>query len=103
MSTDSPGFSVCSVKQKHSIFMKYLPASSGETLNTAVPVTLAAAWFTALFKASCFPPIGTVTAVFSGRNRSEEHTSELQSLMSISDAVFCLKKKNAQGRTHLTL
>src|SRR3546814_3647898 len=25
--------------------------------------------------------------------RSEEHTSELQSLMSISDAVFCLKKK----------
>src|SRR3546814_2197688 len=27
------------------------------------------------------------------RNRSEEHTSELQSLMSISYAVFCLKKK----------
>src|SRR3546814_3500366 len=26
--------------------------------------------------------------------RSEEHTSELQSLMRISDAVFCLKKKN---------
>src|SRR3546814_3690693 len=26
-------------------------------------------------------------------NRSEEHTSELQSLMSISYAVFCLKKK----------
>src|SRR3546814_1436698 len=31
---------------------------------------------------------GTVTI-----NRSEEHTSELQSLMSISYAVFCLKKK----------
>src|SRR3546814_9419682 len=29
---------------------------------------------------------------FSG-NRSEEHTSELQSLMRISYAVFCLKKK----------
>src|SRR3546814_9750227 len=27
------------------------------------------------------------------RNRSEEHTSELQSLMRISYAVFCLKKK----------
>src|SRR3546814_8189125 len=27
-------------------------------------------------------------------NRSEEHTSELQSLMRISSAVFCLKKKN---------
>src|SRR3546814_3195767 len=29
-----------------------------------------------------------------GRVRSEEHTSELQSLMRISYAVFCLKKKN---------
>src|SRR3546814_5637873 len=28
-------------------------------------------------------------------DRSEEHTSELQSLMSISYPVFCLKKKNA--------
>src|SRR3546814_5823121 len=28
-----------------------------------------------------------------GRHRSEEHTSELQSLMRISYAVFCLKKK----------
>src|SRR3546814_1933694 len=29
-----------------------------------------------------------------GGGRSEEHTSELQSLMRISYAVFCLKKKN---------
>src|SRR3546814_1686881 len=29
--------------------------------------------------------------------RSEEHTSELQSLMRISYAVFCLKKKNPQN------
>src|SRR3546814_2259573 len=29
-------------------------------------------------------------------DRSEEHTSELQSLMRISYAVFCLKKKNQQ-------
>src|SRR3546814_1491305 len=29
-----------------------------------------------------------------GLERSEEHTSELQSLMRISYAVFCLKKKN---------
>src|SRR3546814_5520326 len=28
------------------------------------------------------------------KRRSEEHTSELQSLMRISYAVFCLKKKN---------
>src|SRR3546814_2605484 len=31
--------------------------------------------------------------------RSEEHTSELQSLMRISYAVFCLKKKNNQRTT----
>src|SRR3546814_5215296 len=31
--------------------------------------------------------------LFSGRKRSEEHTSELQSLMRISYAVFCLKKQ----------
>src|SRR3546814_2718265 len=31
---------------------------------------------------------------FSSATRSEEHTSELQSLMRISYAVFCLKKKN---------
>src|SRR3546814_4666797 len=30
--------------------------------------------------------------------RSEEHTSELQSLMRISYAVFCLKKKNNKKR-----
>src|SRR3546814_8973312 len=32
--------------------------------------------------------------------RSEEHTSELQSLMRISYAVFCLKKKNNIHQTH---
>src|SRR3546814_2981228 len=31
-------------------------------------------------------------------SRSEEHTSELQSLMRISYAVFCLKKKNIKTR-----
>src|SRR3546814_9203795 len=31
--------------------------------------------------------------------RSEEHTSELQSLMRISYAVFCLKKKTKQNTT----
>src|SRR3546814_10549331 len=34
--------------------------------------------------------------------RSEEHTSELQSLMRISYAVFCLKKKNTKNYTHET-
>src|SRR3546814_8906525 len=33
-------------------------------------------------------------------DRSEEHTSELQSLMRISYAVFCLKKKKTQKANH---
>src|SRR3546814_2794175 len=38
-------------------------------------------------------------------HRSEEHTSELQSLMRISYAVFCLKKKKSKKKkntTHIT-
>src|SRR3546814_6881897 len=37
-----------------------------------------------------------------GSSRSEEHTSELQSLMRISYAVFCLKKKKKRKKTKLT-
>src|SRR3546814_4710332 len=35
-----------------------------------------------------------------GQERSEEHTSELQSLMRISYAVFCLKKKTTSITNH---
>src|SRR3546814_6825845 len=35
--------------------------------------------------------------------RSEEHTSELQSLMRISYAVFCLKKKNIKYKVHINI
>src|SRR3546814_3319346 len=55
-------------------------------------------------------PAGVVPATFpkveraqlsNGMTRSEEHTSELQSLMRISYAVFCLKKKKkTQITTH---
>src|SRR3546814_8124260 len=38
----------------------------------------------------------TVSRTRVGVKRSEEHTSELQSLMRISYAVFCLKKKTQQ-------
>src|SRR3546814_9372956 len=37
--------------------------------------------------------LGLKIDLLSGQERSEEHTSELQSLMRISYAVFCLKKK----------
>src|SRR3546814_10062908 len=35
------------------------------------------------------------------RRRSEEHTSELQSLMRLSYDVFCLKKKKIKNMTHI--
>src|SRR3546814_1684835 len=38
--------------------------------------------------------VGKGVAIPERRQRSEEHTSELQSLMRISYAVFCLKKQN---------
>src|SRR3546814_2876627 len=39
---------------------------------------------------------GGAITVLAGSGRSEEHTSELQSLMRISYAVFCLKKKTSK-------
>src|SRR3546814_10502159 len=42
-------------------------------------------------------PLGVPVAMTSP-GRSEEHTSELQSLMRISYAVFCLKKKKTQNK-----
>src|SRR3546814_6590146 len=55
--------------------------------------------FTSVFQGAVrfntFVGLGAVTALEGGTGvtRSEEHTSELQSLMRISYAVFCLKKK----------
>src|SRR3546814_9178736 len=45
-----------------------------------------------IFNAGAFRPGGVLDTT----PRSEEHTSELQSLMRISYAVFCLKKKNIE-------
>src|SRR3546814_1470780 len=44
------------------------------------------------------PDVCDVVPVMRDPGRSEEHTSELQSLMRISYAVFCLKKKNTAHR-----
>src|SRR3546814_1089333 len=56
-----------------------VPRHPGRTLS---PVDRAAA-----------APAGRARGLGPHRGRSEEHTSELQSLMRISYAVFCLKKK----------
>src|SRR3546814_10597997 len=44
--------------------------------------------------------LGPTIVRYPGGNRSEEHTSELQSLMRKSYAGFCLKKKTLPDRKH---
>src|SRR3546814_4238335 len=64
-----------------------------------------AVWFgvilTLMVAVGQFTPPLAVNLMVSCRIRSEEHTSELQSLMRISYADFCLKKKNNK-RTYTT-
>src|SRR3546814_4753536 len=51
-------------------------------------------------RSSCGPGPGRPQEVRDDGGDSEEHTSELQSLMRISYAVFCLKKKKQPTKTH---
>src|SRR3546814_9368714 len=88
-------------------------ASSADFTTTALPAASAGAILNAIsirgafhgrmapttpigsrwVKVSMVGENGTVSPFNSPARRSEEHTSELQSLMRISYAVFCLKKK----------
>src|SRR3546814_1463494 len=47
--------------------------------------------------------LNPIVGVIDGFRRSEEHTSELQSLMRNSYAVFCLKKKKKRKRQHTNI
>src|SRR3546814_1808706 len=73
--------------------------------------------YTTLFRSlRCAPPCSRRSLVLIARQapmtwrmrfrgpkgRSEEHTSELQSLMRISYAVFCLKKKKKKEKQRIT-
>src|SRR3546814_5521121 len=86
------------------------PAGGWPMTSATVAATPAAIW-----RARCCTfataPMTARSAGLACRGllRSEEHTSELQSLMRISYAVFCLKKKNikydstTQERTQIAL
>src|SRR3546814_6061079 len=52
-------------------------------------------YFSAIGDGELLADLGTSDG---SRTRSEEHTSELQSLMRISYAVFCLKKKKSHNQ-----
>src|SRR5215472_16266209 len=66
MRRDSPGSSTCSVKQKHSVLMKYDEASVGATLGTALPTIACGALFLASNQASVIAPGCTFTVTVSG-------------------------------------
>src|SRR3546814_1294283 len=66
--------------------------------STAAVATIFASYAAALFglPSAWALPLTVSGLVFVAGIRSEEHTSELQSLMRISYAVFCLKQKSTQ-------
>src|SRR3546814_7032709 len=86
----------------------YLPAGPSSRKRASAPESIRNSWFTGngwsgiSDCAEAGAAISAAHAVAAARAhlaprrvlRSEEHTSELQSLMRISYAVFCLKKKN---------
>src|SRR3546814_2667157 len=80
----------------------------GTPLNTSLSEAQSVANASALCgSAAILPLVAMLCDIFnppvSGRwnpMRSEEHTSELQSLMRISYAVFCLKKKKNKQKQH---
>src|SRR3546814_5417048 len=78
------------------------PESSLAALTTWPP-PVSICWTTPSVSRNCLPL--SVVIVFLPHKkvrplRSEEHTSELQSLMRISYAVFCLKKKQQYKQHH---
>src|SRR3546814_8040093 len=74
--------------------------SRASTATTIPPGNSRAASFTNSGSLRAAVPITTRDTPRSNQ-RSEEHTSELQSLMRISYAVFCLKKKKTYTTKHI--
>src|SRR3546814_6075162 len=78
------------------------------TFDDTLSIPAAASWILSLMltvapDCSCIDSVMVPTRSFSVSARSEEHTSELQSLMRISYAVFCLNKNtNTEPETTKT-
>src|SRR3546814_7621059 len=76
-------------------------AKLGTTVEEAEPHVRAAAWSASAMWAANAATVSPAPDTRDGK-RSEEHTSELQSLMRISHAVLCLKKKHTKYHTKST-
>src|SRR3546814_1049256 len=84
------GFSAFSACSRHFCTVSRLASVSGEAATISAQLSGSAACIN-----RCPAAHGPDS---SSTRRSEEHTSELQSLMRISYAVFCLKKKTDKYR-----
>src|SRR3546814_2644985 len=108
-------FSFCTIRFSFSPESTYFPSSrtlvqtslylsSSDSFNAFMAGSLAQPFsMMSSEKASRVPEVegGPNTEMTELGRRSEEHTSELQSLMRISYAVFCLKKKKKKStKTH---
>src|SRR3546814_10128447 len=80
------GFLICAGVSAHGA-LRAIEAHPGTMATVAPPQT---------------PADASAAAPAPGTTRSEEHKSELQSLMRIPYAVFCSKTKNKQQTTHHT-
>src|SRR3546814_5197382 len=89
----------------------YLLTCRGRRVQVALLVALLAvlslseviigfAWSTLLSRTAGISNLLVAVGLLDQPVRSEEHTSELQSLMRISYAVFCLKKKKTNKHRH---
>src|SRR3546814_10651664 len=84
------------VSRRRGILQGQDDTPSGKVINAMLPLGEMFGYATSLRSMS------QGRATFTMEFRSEEHTSELQSLMRISYAVFCLKKKTTNTIIHST-
>src|SRR3546814_4495832 len=88
---EAHGKPVAFYSDKHSVFRNNTASAKGDGMTH----------FGRALEALAIEIICAHSPQAKGRVRSEEHTSELQSLMRISYAVFCLKKKKIQEKAKL--
>src|SRR3546814_5581769 len=89
----APGFGLLGTLAGMVAMLRELGTGDIARVGSGMAVAMLATLYGVVLSNLIFKPI----AIKIEQRRSEEHTSELQSLMRISYAVFCLKKKKIQN------